>query len=422
MAGIVIVGMQWGDEGKGKIVDFMTKQADGVARYQGGNNAGHTVVYGKQEFKFHLIPSGILYPKVQNFIGAGVVVNPQVLLSEIDQLKQKGIKPNLLISEKAHVIMPFHIMQDELADKAQGKLSAGSTHRGIAPVYSDKASRHGIRMIDLLDKAVFKEKLEYLTKIKQATLTHAYKSDIQLDEQEIFQQYLEYGNQLAPFIGDVSKQINTLLDQQKTVIFEGAQGTMLCLDHGLYPYGTSSNPIAGGACVGTGVGPTKITKVIGVAKAYTSRVGKGPVPTEIEGELGNQIREKGHEFGTTTGRPRRIGWLDLVTLNYSIRVSGVSEIALTKLDILSNLERIRVCTNYLCRGKKVVDQPASISVYSECTPEYKDFKSFGDISDITSYDSLPEEAKTYIKFIEAATKTPIKIISVGPERTQTILR
>ncbi len=422
MPAIVVVGMQWGDEGKGKIVDYLAEDADGVARFQGGNNAGHTVVLGDEKYKLHLIPSGVLYPDKRMFIGAGVVVNPEVILEEIQSLEKRGIKPNLTISEKAHVILSFHILQDKLADKAQGKLSAGSTQRGIAPVYSDKTARQGIRMIDLLDEEVLKEKLGYLVPLKQKTIKHVYGDNTILDEEEIFKQYRDYGKRLSKYVGNVSLEINKLLDQKKRVVLEGAQGTMLCLDHGVYPYGTSSNPIAGAACVGAGVGPTKISKVVGVVKAYTSRVGSGPLPTELLDKRAEMIREKGDEYGTTTGRPRRIGWLDLVTLRYGIMISGVTELALTKLDVLSGVEELKICTHYDYKGKRLEHHPAGIGVFRECKGVYKTFKGFEFENGVKSYDELPSEAKSYVDFVEKSVGIPIKMVGVGPERSELILR
>ncbi|MBW2970721.1 adenylosuccinate synthase [Candidatus Woesearchaeota archaeon] len=420
MPATVIVGMQWGDEGKGKVVDFLAKDAVAVARFQGGNNAGHTVVLGNQTYKLHLIPSGALYEHVTICIGAGVVVNPEVLLKEIKTLEDRGITPNLMISPRAHVIMDFHIQQDVLQDKAQGKLSAGSTKRGIAPVYSDKTARHGIRIIDLLDEQILKEKLDYLVPLKQKYFTHIFSETAKLDKQAIFNKYRDYGRKLKKHVGSVSIFLNKEMDAGKKVILEGAQGCMLGLDFGLYPYGTSSNTIAGAACTGAGISPLKIYRIIGVVKAYTSRVGSGPVPSEIKDKTADKIREVGNEYGTTTGRPRRIGWLDLVTLRHAVMVNGPSELALTKLDVMADINPIKICTHYECNGRELEHHPASLATFRACKPVYREFKGFGNISGVRDYEELPKAAKDYIEFIESELGVTITTIGVGPERTEII--
>lgn len=390
-------------------------------RFQGGNNAGHTLVLGGEIFKLHLIPSGVLRRK-KLFIGAGVIVNPQVLLEELANLEQRGIKPELLISEKAHVIFPFHITQDELSEGAQGELAAGSTKRGIAPTYSDKSARFGIRMIDLTEPDMLSEKLSKLIKLKNKTFKYVYDHDEEIDFEETLKQYLDYGKRLRDNIGNVSFIVNKALDEGKMIVFEGAQGALLCIDHGVYPHTTSSNPIAGAACVGTGVGPTRIKRVVGVSKAYTTRVGKSPFVSEINDEIAEFIREKGNEYGTTTGRPRRVGWLDLVTLRYAKMVNGLTELALTKIDVLGSLEKVKICTHYKHNDNIVKNHPASLSVFRKCKPVYREFDGFEIHEKAGIYEDLPESARTYVEFIENHLKIPIKIISIGPDRSQTLFR
>jgi len=429
LTGTIIVGAQWGDEGKGKIVDFLAGDYDIVVRFNGGNNTGHTVVYNGKKYRQHLIPSGILYKGKRLLIGSGEVINPEALFQEISILEKEGIKLNLMIDGKAHVVFPFHILQDCLSDVAQGKFSAGSTRTGIAPVYSDKAARNGIRIIDLTDEEIFNEKFNNLLKLKQLTLKFVYGDNTVIDGEALRQKYLEFGKRLLPMIGDVSLEVNKALDEGKRVLFEGAQGTMLCLDHGLYPYGTSSNTIAGGACTGVGVGPTKISEVIGVTKAYTSRVGSGPLPTELKDELGNMIREKGQEYGTTTGRPRRVGWLDLVTLKYASRVNGLTSFAVTKLDILGGLRKLKVCIGYKVGNETIKEHPSDLRVFSKCEPIYKEVDGWKDLTEDEwrqiakeGYQSLPMELKNYLKLIEDEVGVPVKIISFGPSREFTILK
>ena len=426
MVGLIVVGTQWGDEGKGKFVDFIAEDADAVVRYQGGNNAGHTVVVGKEVYKFHLIPSGVVQGKL-GVLGAGMVINPKVLLGEIEDLEKRGITPNLLLSQKAHIIFPFQIQQDGLSDVAQGKLSAGSTRRGIAPTYSDKTARNGIRAIDLLNEKVFREKLENLYRIKKKTLEYVYNQNIESKENDVFEEYFEYGKKLSKYIGNATKKINELIDEGKLVVFEGAQGTLLGVDHGMYPFGTSSNTISGGACTGVGVGPTKINEVIGVVKAYTSRVGKSPFPTELTDDLGDHIREKGYEYGTTTGRPRRCGWLDLVNIRHAVMVNGLTSLAITKLDTLGGLEKIKVCVGYKYKTQRINEQPFDLTVFRDCKPIYEELEGWDDLSDKEwekiadqGYYSLPKQVRNYIKFIEEDVGIPIKLISFGPGREFTI--
>lgn len=425
VTGIVIVGTQWGDEGKGKIVDFLSENADCVVRYGGGANAGHTVVVEGKIFKFHIIPSGAVYGK-KLYIGNGLVVDPQVLLAEIESLKREGLTPDLHISDRAHVVFDFHKMIDGLEEKFKGKLSAGTTKRGIGPTYSDKVARFGIRVADLLDDDTLRRKLDILLELKQRIITRVYDGEETLDKEKIIRRYLQLGHRISDYVCDVSLEINSALDKGQTVIFEGAQGTLLDIDHGVYPYGTSSNPTAGGACTGVGVGPTKITKVIGVTKAYTSRVGTGPVPTELKDEIGERIREKGGEYGTTTGRPRRCGWFDVVPVTYSIRVNGISELALTKLDVLSGINPIRLCLHYKSEDEIIAEIPADLKMYEKCRPVYEELEGWPSSVEWSKvaqegYDALPQKAKAYIERIQELVRVPIKTISVGPERKDTIV-
>ena len=426
MPGIVIVGTQWGDEGKGKIVDYLAKEADCVVRYNGGSNAGHTVVVGGKTFKFHIIPSGVLQGK-RVYIGNGVVVDPEVLLSEIENLRKEGFKPDLYISDRAHVVFAFHKILDGLEERFKGSLSAGTTLRGIGPAYSDKVARFGIRVADLLDESELRRKMDVLVALKQKVISQVYNGKETLEKEEIVKKYAEFGRKITNYVCDVSFAINEALDKGETVIFEGAQGTLLDIDHGIYPFGTSSNPTAGGACTGVGVGPTKISKVVGVAKAYTSRVGAGPVPTELMDKVGERIRIKGGEYGTTTGRPRRCGWFDAVPVRYSIRVNGISELILTKLDVLSGINPLKICTHYMVKNKVVNDIPADLKTYEECKPVYEELEGWTDSLDwhqiaMGGYEALLPQAKTYIERIEELTGVPIKIISVGPEREDTIIK
>jgi len=425
MPGIVIVGTQWGDEAKGKITDFLARNADCVVRYNGGANAGHTVIVDGKTYKFHLIPSGVLHGK-KVYIGNGVVVDPEVLMDELENLRREGFQPDLRISDRAHVVFDFHKLEDGLQEGLKGSLRAGTTKRGIGPTYSDKAARFGIRIADLLDEEVLKSKLSILVDLKQKIINRVYNEDVKLDEKEILKKALQFGRVISDYVCDVSAEINEALDRGETVIFEGAQGTLLDIDHGLYPYGTSSNTIAGGACTGVGVGPKRIDKVIGVMKAYISRVGTGPVPTELKNSIGEKIREVGKEYGTTTGRPRRVGWLDLVPVKYSIRLNGVDELVITKLDVLSGINPLKICVKYRCEDRMLDTIPADIHTFEKCEPVYEELEGWE--ANVNwkkiveeGYEALPEQAKEYLQRIEEHVKVPISIVSVGPERRETII-
>ena len=421
----VVVGAQWGDEGKGKITDYFARQADYVVRYHGGNNAGHTVIVDGSEYKLHLIPSGVLYDHPVSVIGNGVVIDPKALLKEIDYLNNKDIKPQLHISDRAHVIMPYHKQMDAALTNHQGKLAAGSTMRGIAPVYADKMFRHGIRIIDLVDTDILNEKLKKAYQFNSNLINAISDQVIEEDEKSIFKKYIEYGKQLSPYIKDVSLELYSAQQNGKAILFEGAQGISLDVDHGIYPYTTSSNSIAGNIATGTGVSFRDINRIIGVTKAYISRVGIGPLPTELPAEQGDYLREKGKEYGTTTGRPRRVGWLDLVQVRQAVRVNGLTEIALTKLDILSDSGDLSVCTAYNINGQKEQEMPASLYKFRSAEPVYQTLPGWGQLSDDMAekgYDSLPKNLKHYVKFIENQVSCPVTIISIGPERHQTIIR
>lgn len=424
MASVVLIGAQWGDEGKGKVTDFLAEKAQLVVRYQGGNNAGHTVVVGDKEYKLHLIPSGILYPDKLCLIGNGVVIDPQVLLKELDYLAERGISTQgLRINPRAHLIMPYHKKLDEVEEEAKGVNKIGTTRRGIGPAYMDKAARIGIRVVDLLDRDEFAAKLEQNLKAKNLLLEKVYHSE-GFSFEEIFETYLAYGERLRPYVADTSLLIDEAIKEGKNVLFEGAQGTLLDLDHGTYPYVTSSHPIAGAACIGAGVGPTKINKVIGIAKAYTTRVGEGPFPTELLDELGQQIREAGHEFGTTTGRPRRCGWFDAVILRYAVRVSGIDTLALTKLDVLTGLPVLKICVAYQkADGTVIREFPASLKELAQCQPVYEEMEGWTeDLSGVTNYEQLPAAAKAYVQRIEELSGVPVSIVGVGTRRNQTLVR
>ena len=423
MANVVVVGTQWGDEGKGKIVDLLAEFADIVVRFQGGNNAGHTMVIGDEQFICHLIPSGILQQK-QCVIGNGVVVDPTVLIEEIDQLRNRGIDvgpDKLIISERAHVIMPYHRLVDQGREKLKGSQQIGTTGRGIGPAYEDKATRRGIRFVDLLDTESFAEKIKMLLVEKNFYLKD-YLSVETVDAPSIIAQYEAYAARLAPYVADVSIVINNAVKQARQILFEGAQGTHLDIDHGTYPYVTSSNTVAGNACCGGGVGPGVITDVIGIVKAYTTRVGKGPFPSELIDEIGDHMQKKGAEFGATTGRKRRCGWLDTVLLRNAVRLNGLTGIAVTKLDVLRGLKTLKICTDYEHRGKIINDFPAGLKILEVCNPVYETLPGWEeDISSAREMKDLPENVKNYLKRIEELTETPIHIVSVGAERTQTIV-
>ena len=415
----LIIGTQWGDEGKGKVVDFFSKSADYVVRFQGGNNAGHTIKVAKEVYKLHLIPSGVIQGKI-GVIGNGVVVDPEVLISEINELIKRRMKPNLIISDRANIIMPYHKILDGAFEEKLGNKKIGTTKRGIGPCYSDKVSRNGIRAIDLTDK----EKLNILIQRNLADKSKLFKAlgiDMKLNKNEILEEYYNYGKQLKKYIKSTHLIINEALKRNKKIIFEGAQGTMLDVDFGTYPYTTSSNTIAGGSIIGTGTSPKYLKEIIGIVKAYTTRVGEGPLPTELFDENGKHLQEKGHEFGTTTSRPRRCGWLDLVVVKHSCLLSGITQIAITKLDVLNGLNKVKVCLKYNLNGKKIDYFPAKIEDVEKCKPIYQEFKGWGDINPKSKKISdLPMDAQNYLKFIEKQIKVPIKIVSIGPGRNETI--
>lgn len=423
MPGLAIIGCQWGDEGKGRVVDLLSNKVDMVVRFQGGDNAGHTVVKGNDEFKLHLIPSGILYPEVICVIGNGVVLNPEVLIEELDDLESKGINTdNLRISSNAHLVMPYHIILDKAGEHRLGKSKIGTTHKGIGPVYADKALRMGIRTQDLKDLKIFKTKLEESLKLNNKIIKRIYGLD-PLDMDEVFDKYRQYGKRISRYIVDTTSLVSEALDNNKKVMFEGAQGTMLDIDHGTYPYVTSSSTIAGGVCVGAGIGPSRLDEILGVVKAYTTRVGSGPFPTEDISKIGDYLREKGYEYGTTTGRPRRCGWLDAVILKYSIMINSIDSIALTKLDILSGLKKVKICTGYKYDGKVYDHMPCHQTVLHKCTPVYEEYQGWSeDISGIKNFEDLPRQARNYIKNIEKIAKVAVSMVSVGAERSKIIMR
>jgi adenylosuccinate synthase len=423
MAGIVVIGTQWGDEGKGKYIDILSSNTDYVVRFSGGNNAGHTIVHDGVKYALHLLPSGILRKNITCIVANGVVIDPAVLLMELDRLEsQKVERAALYISDRAHVIMPWHIVLDGLQESKRGKDGLGTTKRGIGPAYSDKTERCGIRMGDLMDAEAFKEKVYANIEIKNAIIEKVYGGE-PLDPEKIIADYLGYAERLKPYVRDVNSLIHVALEQGKTVLFEGAQATFLDLDFGTYPYVTSSNPIAGGVCTGAGVGPKMITEVLGVMKAYTSRVGAGPFVTEQINEIGDTIRELGHEYGTTTGRPRRCGWLDAVMLKYAARVNGLTGFCMNHLDTIGKLDSIKLCVNYKLDGKIIDYYPANLKELERVEPVYEEFESWKgvDISKVRSFDDLPEAAKRYVRRIEEITGVKMKYIGVGPEREQTIV-
>ena len=420
MSSVVVVGTQWGDEGKGKITDFLSENAEVIARYQGGDNAGHTIVIEGTKYKLHLIPSGIFYPEKVSVIGNGVVVNPKSLVKELAYLHDAGITTdNLRISDRAHVILPYHIKLDQLQEDSKGDNKIGTTIKGIGPAYMDKAARVGIRIADLLDKEIFAERLKINLEQKNREFTKMYEVD-PVDFQDIFEEYYDYGQQIKKYVTDTSVILNDALDAGKRVLFEGAQGVMLDIDQGTYPYVTSSNPVAGGVTIGSGVGPSKITKVVGVCKAYTSRVGDGPFPTELNDEIGHQIREVGHEYGTTTGRPRRVGWFDSVVMRHSRRVSGLTNLSLNSIDVLTGLDEVKICVAYDLDGERIDYYPASLETLQRCTPIYETLPGWSeDITGVRHLDDLPETAKNYVRRVSELVGVKISTFSVGPGRDQT---
>ncbi len=420
----VVAGAQWGDEGKGKIIDILASRADVVVRSQGGNNAGHTVKVGGEVYKLHLIPSGILYTSTPCLIGCGVVVDPKVILGEIDGLESRGIScANLHIDPRAHVIMPWHIALDGLSEEARGVSDIGTTRCGIGPCYMDKAERCGIRMYDLIHGEIFAQKAAAVCALKNKIIVNVYGGK-PFDADKVIEEYTAYGKRLAKYVSDVSVLAYEAIKAGKDVLFEGAQGALLDLDLGTYPFVTSSHPTAGGACTGAGIGPTCINEVIGVAKAYTTRVGKGPFPTELNDETGDLIRNMGHEFGTTTGRPRRTGWFDAVIVRHAVRINGLTSIALNKLDTLSELLELKICTAYkLPDGSTTKDFPPTLEELAVCEPVYETYKGFsGDLSKCKSFDELPRGAKDYIFEVEKLIGCKVSMIGVGPDREQNIER
>ncbi len=420
---VIVVGAQWGDEGKGKIVDSLTKKADIVARYQGGNNAGHTVVINNEKFILHLIPSGILHRNTTCIIGNGVVIEPASLLQEINELKKRGIKisANLLLSKNAHMIMPYHIALDKASEKLKGKKSIGTTGRGIGPTYVDKIARTGIKVGDLLFPDTLNVKIQSNLKNINFLMKNLYDSP-GFNARKIFNDLTEYGKKLKKYIADTDIVINDAISEGKNILLEGAQGTLLDIDHGTYPYVTSSNSTAGGACTGLGIGPTTISRVLGIVKAYTTRVGGGPFPTEILGPTGEELRAKGGEFGATTGRPRRCGWLDTVILRHSSRINGFSGIAITKLDILDDLDKIKICTSYKYRGKIYKDFPKDLSLFQNCTPVYEELEGWKQSTvGLKEFKKLPVQAQAYIKRIEELVSVKVHIISTGQKRDEFIM-
>ncbi|CAB1255182.1 adenylosuccinate synthase [Clostridium sp. MT-14] len=423
MSAFIVLGAQWGDEGKGKITDYLAKNSDVVVRFQGGSNAGHTVETGGKQYKLHLIPSGILYGDKINIIGNGVVLDPKALFEEIDYLKKAyvNISPqNLIISDRAQLVMPYHKVLDGIKERSRGKKDIGTTGKGIGPCYTDKMERSGIRICDLIHQDVFEEKLRENLKVKNDIITKVY-GEKPLEFDSIYNEYINYGKALEPYVKDISVEVYRNIKDGRKVLFEGAQGTLLDVDYGTYPYVTSSSTIAGGVCIGSGIGPTVITGAVGVAKAYTTRVGKGPFPTELFDETGNWLRENGHEYGVTTGRARRCGWLDLVILKTSARLSGLTSFAITKIDTLAGLEKVKVCIGYKLNGKVIDYVPASLEDLARCEPVYEEFQGWNrSIENARTYDELPGAAKKYLSKIEDFTDTKISIVSVGPGRDQTI--
>ena len=423
MPSTAIVGSQWGDEGKGKIIDFLAMQADMVVRSQGGNNAGHTVVIEGKKYALHLIPSGVLNPGTINIIGNGVVLDPVGFFDEIEKLGNDGIDTSkIYISDRAHVVFSYHKELDKIYEEAKGEKSIGTTMKGIGPCYSDKTARVGIRTCDMQDIESFKQKLAARIDDVNNLITKVYEKE-PLNKETIIEEYVGYAKKLIPYIKDVGVMVHEAISGGKKVLFEGAQGSMLDLDIGTYPYVTSSHPTSGGFTAGTGVGSGVITEIVGISKAYTTRVGAGPFVTELDDEIGAEIRERGHEYGTTTGRPRRCGWFDGVVVKYSTRVNGTTATALMLLDVLDTFDEIKVCYAYEYEGQQTTNFPASLDVLEKCKPIYKVMKGWKqDLTSCTTYDELPIEAKEYIKFIEEITDAPVKIVSVGPGRNQTIVR
>ncbi len=422
MSTVVITGTQWGDEGKGKIVDYLAQQAETVVRFQGGSNAGHTVMVDGEAYKLRLLPSGILYKNTHNIIANGVVVNPEVMLQEMDAMEARGIDVSgIRLSDRAHVVMPYHRIMDGLGDEQKGKGKIGTTKNGIGPCYIDRDDRIGIRVCDWMDPEVFAEKLKVNLEKKNKELQALYNHE-PLDFDEIYKEYCGYADRLRPYVCDAITLLNDEIDAGRKVLFEGAQATMLDIDYGTYPYCTASHPISGGVTVGAGVSPKKIGKVFGVVKAYCTRVGEGPFPTEQLNEIGEKLREAGHEYGVVTGRPRRTGWLDAVVVRYAGVLSGIDYMAITRLDILDTFDEIKMCTGYKYKGEILKLVPASLKVVAECEPVYETFEGWKtDISGIRKYEDLPEKARKYVERMAEVTGIDVGIVSVGPNRDQTIV-
>ncbi|AIR82115.1 adenylosuccinate synthase [Staphylococcus epidermidis] len=422
MSSIVVVGTQWGDEGKGKITDFLAEQADVIARFSGGNNAGHTIQFGGETYKLHLVPSGIFYKDKLAVIGNGVVVDPVALLKELDGLNERGISTdNLRISNRAQVILPYHLAQDEYEERRRGDNKIGTTKKGIGPAYVDKAQRIGIRMADLLEKETFERRLKENIEYKNAYFKGMFNETCPTFD-EIFDEYYAAGQRLKDYVTDTAKILDDANVADEKVLFEGAQGVMLDIDHGTYPFVTSSNPVAGNVTVGTGVGPTSVSKVIGVCKSYTSRVGDGPFPTELFDEDGHHIREVGREYGTTTGRPRRVGWFDSVVLRHSRRVSGITDLSINSIDVLTGLDTVKICTAYELDGEKITEYPANLDQLRRCKPIFEELPGWTeDITGCRSLNKLPENARNYLERISELCGVHISIFSVGPDREQTNL-
>ncbi|MFJ5671842.1 adenylosuccinate synthase [Bacillus safensis] len=420
MSSVVVVGTQWGDEGKGKITDFLSENAEVIARYQGGNNAGHTIKFDGVTYKLHLIPSGIFYKEKTCVIGNGMVVDPKALVTELAYLHERNVSTdNLRISNRAHVILPYHLKLDEVEEERKGANKIGTTKKGIGPAYMDKAARVGIRVADLLDREVFEEKLARNLEEKNRLLEKMYDTE-GFKIEDILDEYYEYGQQVKKYVVDTSVVLNDALDEGRRVLFEGAQGVMLDIDQGTYPFVTSSNPVAGGVTIGSGVGPTKIQHVVGVSKAYTTRVGDGPFPTELHDEIGDQIREVGREYGTTTGRPRRVGWFDSVVVRHACRVSGITDLSLNSIDVLTGIEKLKICVAYKLNGEITEEFPASLNELAKCEPVYEEMPGWTeDITGVKNLSELPANARHYLERISQLTGIPLSIFSVGPDRSQT---
>src|SRR6266568_3461589 len=423
MANVVVVGAQWGDEGKGKVVDIYTEHADDVVRYQGGNNAGHTLVVGNEKIVLHLIPSGILHEGKRCIIGNGVVLDPEVFIREVTNLKAKGRLPDdsmLLLSESLHVIMPYHKRIDLARESRSGAAKIGTTGRGIGPAYEDKIGRRGIRLVDLLDREIFASKLEE-SLLEKNFLLEQFLEDKPFTFAEIYEQYCGFADILRKYVADTTLFLHKEIKAGKSILFEGAQGTLLDVDHGTYPFVTSSSTCAGGACTGTGVSPRDIDQIIGISKAYATRVGSGPFPTELEDAVGEELRQAGNEFGSTTGRPRRCGWFDAVVLRYAVRINGLTGVAITKLDVLDNFETIRVCTGYRYQGRLLDEIPAQLEIFAQCQPVYEELPGWRTkTAAARNFADLPVNAQRYVRRLEELVGSPIVMVSVGPRRDETI--